>query len=143
MRLLICLLLGLFIVVLSSCKKSGEERQEIKNLRQKIEEAVKARDERVLEELFDDRFTHTHASGKVDSKRERIRTLLSGEKTLETAKPEEMQINVFDGDVAVVTGRSYLESDDARRTAYRWINVYAKVEGKWRFVASQATKIQE
>lgn len=110
----------------------------ITDLRQKIVEAIELRDQKTLENLYADDFTHTHASGQVDDKTKRIAALVSGDLTIESAPVDEIKIRFYGRNTAIANGRSTIENQK-----YCWTVVYFKTGKTWRVVASQATKIAE
>ena len=70
-------------------------------------DVVKAKGRRArLREIYADGFTHTHGSGKVDSKDTRIVAVLAGDRSIEVAPADELSIRAFGTDTAIVTGRS-------------------------------------
>ena len=108
---------------------------EITAFRQKLSEAIEKRDRKTLEMLFAEDFTHTHAIGKVDGKTARIDSILEGGKTLETVKPDEIEIRFYGKNTAIAVGQTTI--DDA---VYRWTLVYIKNKKGWQIAASQASR---
>lgn len=116
--------------------------QEVLAFRRDLAAAVAARDIARLRAMYVDSFTHTHGSGKVDGKDSRIVAQLAGDPVIETAPVEELSIRTFNGDSAVVTGRSpVLNVAENRPYDFRWLAVYVKAHGKWHLAASQATRL--
>ncbi len=108
---------------------------EITDFRQKLSEAVEKGDRKTLENLFAEDFTHTHAVGKVDGKEKRIDSILAGGKTLETVKPDEIEIRFYGKNTAIAVGQTTIDE-----TVYRWTMVYIKNKKDWQIAASQASK---
>ena len=108
-------------------------RDEISDFRQRLIETIERRDRKILETLFADDFTHTHAVGKVDGKAKRIDAILSGDKTLESVAPDENEVRFHGKSTAV--GQTTIEN-----TVYRWTVVYIKNKKGWQIAASQASK---
>lgn len=108
---------------------------EITEFRAKLSKAIEKRDWAILETLFTDDFTHTHAVGKMDGKSARIDSILSGDKTLESATPDEIAIRFYGKNTAVAVGQSTIDN-----TVYRWTITYIKEKKGWRAAASQASK---
>jgi ketosteroid isomerase-like protein len=129
--------------VFSHAQTREKEIAEITDLRRKTVEAIEKRDRKTLDEIYAEDFSHTHATGKVDDKKTRLDTFVSGEKTIDTANAEDLKIKIFGKQTAVATGKSAIESDDGTIAVYRWTVVYAKIGKKWRIAASQATKFSE
>ena len=108
---------------------------EITDFRQKLSVAIEKGDRKTLENLFAEDFTHTHAVGKVDGKSARIDSILEGGKTLETVKPDEIEIRFYGKNTAIAVGQTTIDE-----TVYRWTLVYIKNKKGWQIAASQASK---
>ncbi|HMS08848.1 MAG TPA: nuclear transport factor 2 family protein [Pyrinomonadaceae bacterium] len=115
--------------------------REIIEFRTEIREAVKAKDRKSLERFFADGFTHTHASGKVDGKAERVDFFLKGEPTIEDVEPEEIRIVVHGKDLATAIGKTSLLFGTETRT-FQWTGVFYKSKGRWQQIATHATLIR-
>jgi len=133
----------LILTCFSHAQTIEKEISEIKNLRTKTVEAIEKRDRKTLDEIYAKDFSHTHTSGKVDDKKTRLDTFVSGEKTIDTANAEDLKIKIFGKQTAVAIGKSSVKSDDGTIAVYRWTIVYAKTGKKWQIAASQATKFSE
>ncbi len=134
-HILVALFVVLFAHSLVSAQASKKSENEILNLRDKIAEAVKSRDRKMLGTLFTDDFTHTHAIGKVDDKSKRLDALTAGDVTFESVKADEISIRFHGKNTAVAVGQTTIEE-----TIYRWTIVYIKDKKGWRVAASQASK---
>jgi len=141
-------LLGTALLIASAFAVQAQSKNdklisEINSLRQKLVTAIKEGDRKTLENLYADDFTHTHASGQVDDKRQRVAALLSGEKTIESAEVNEIKIRIYGTTNAVAVGQSTITDENQMAVKYRWTLVYAKTKNSWRIVASQATRLAE
>ncbi len=116
---------------------------DIVEIRLKVIEAIKKQDRPMLDRIFAEGYTHTHATGKVDDKNARLDVLVSGERTIDTAPAEDLKIRMFGKGAAVASGRSAVSSDDGIVQEYRWTIVYVRVGNNWRVAASHATKIAQ
>lgn len=136
-------LIGVFLLTLtvSAQTKNAKIEREIIEFRAKIREAVKAKDRKNLEQFFADGFTHTHASGKVDGKAERIDFFIKGEPTIEDVEPEEIRFNVFNKNLASAVGKTTLLFGTEKRT-FQWTGVFYKEKGKWKVVTTHATGLR-
>lgn len=141
-RILAALFL-LLLPIFAAAQSNDKAIAEIKDLRRRAVEAIEKRDRKALEQIYAEDFTHTHASGKVDDRRARLDTFVSGEKTIDTAQAEDLRIGIFGKNTAVATGKSSVKSDDGKTVIYRWTVVYAKIGKRWQIAASQATKSAE
>lgn len=134
-QITIVLIVIFFACGLVSAQASKKSETEILKLRDTITEAVKTRDRKMLETLFTDDFTHTHAIGKVDDKSKRLDALTAGDVTLESVKADEIKIRFYGKNTAVAIGQTTIEE-----TIYRWTIIYIKDKKGWRTAASQASK---
>jgi hypothetical protein len=115
---------------------------EVVAFRKDLVEAMAAKDVAKLRAMYVDSFTHTHGSGKVDGKDAHIVALLAGDPVIENAPVEDLGIRTFNGDTAVVTGKSpILNKAENRMYNFHWIAVDVKGHGQWRLAASQATRL--
>jgi ketosteroid isomerase-like protein len=111
-------------------------------VRESIRPLVEAKDAKGLVQLFSDDFTHTHGSGKVDGRDNRVVALLSGEPTLELAPVDELQVRVYSPATVIVSGRSPLKSAaDGRTYEFRWTQVFVKTGDRWQLAVSHATRL--
>lgn len=129
---------GLSIVTAQANDKAVAE---IRDLRSKLIDAINNRDRKMLESLYADDFTHTHATGQVDGKAKRIGALLSGDATIESAEADEIKIRIYQIGTAVAVGQSTLKDAQQNPTEYRWTVVYVRIGRKWQIAASQATRL--
>jgi len=112
---------------------------EIVALRTRIAQAVKQKDRATLERVLADDFTHTHAVGRMDDREQRIRSLVSGEATVDSVEPDEMRIRFYGPErtTAIAVGQSAVGDYE-----YRFTVVYFKGPGGWRAAASHASEVQ-
>ena len=112
------------------------------SVRESIRALVEAKDAKALAALYTDDFTHTHGSGKVDMRDNRIVAMLSGEPVIELAPVDELLVRVHGTATAIVSGRSPVKSlGDNKTYDFRWTQVFVKVGDAWRIAVSQATRI--
>jgi hypothetical protein len=115
--------------------------REVIEFRAAIRNAVKAKDRASLERYFAEGFVHTHASGKVDGKKERIDFFLAGEPTIEDVEPEDIRIIVHDKNLATASGTTSLFFGTEKRT-FQWTGVFLKRKGSWQAVATHASLLR-
>ena len=117
--------------------------QEALAFRERIREAVAAKNRQALEAAFADNFNHLRDSGRVDLKAERIALLLSGESTIETEPEENMTVQVYEPATVAVTGVSPIKDRQSGRSGrFRWLTVYVKQADGWKVALSQASRAQ-
>lgn len=136
-------ILAILIIALtvSAQNQNAKIEREIIEFRTKIREAVKAKDRKNLEQFFAEGFTHTHASGKVDSKAERVDFFIKGEPTIEDVEPDEIRVIVHDKNLASVVGKTTLLFGTEKRT-FQWTGVFFKRKGKWQVITTHATGLR-
>lgn len=92
-----------------------------------------------------------YPDGTTASKAEEIRTIESGAITVDSYEMLEPKVMVINADSAFITGRSVIKNGKYAVPGqkkpidisgeYRFLDVYARRDGKWQVVASQAVKI--
>ena len=112
---------------------------DILSLRERIRAAAGAKDRVALDGLLAENFFHQRDGGRTDLRGERVALLVSGEPTIETAAEDELQLVLFGDSTATAMGTSRIrDPETSRLVAYRWLAVYARLEGRWRLAASEA-----
>lgn len=129
------------MLITCASAQSAKVEDEIVEFRAKVRAAVKAKDRRSLEQYLADGFTHTHASGKVDTKAERVDFFLKGEPTIEDVEPDEIRVIVHDKNLASAVGKTSLMFGTEKRT-FQWTGVFYKRKGKWQVVTTHATGLR-
>jgi ketosteroid isomerase-like protein len=118
--------------------------EEVAAFRRDVAAAIKAKNAKRLARMYSPHFVHTHATGKLDGKEERIAAVLKGEPTIETAPVTELVIRIPNDWVGVATGLSNIKSSsDGKTYAYRWTSVYVREGQSWQIAASHATQLHE
>ncbi len=114
----------------------------VMSVRESIRGLVEIKDAKALAALYTDDFTHTHGSGKVDGRDNRIVSLLSGDPVVESAPVDELHIRVHGPATVIVSGRSPVKSlADGKTYDFRWTQVFVKMGDTWRMAVSQATRL--
>lgn len=115
---------------------------EIVAFRQRVAQAVTAKDFAALRAVYADAFTHTHGSGKVDDKNARIVSAMAGEPMIENAPSSDVSFRVFAGPTVIVTGLSPILNVKEQKTYdFRWVAVYVTGRDGWQLAVSQATRL--
>lgn len=116
--------------------------RQVLSARESIRTFVEAKDAKGLGALYTDDFTHTHGSGKVDTRDNRIVAMLSGDPVIELAPVDELLVRVHGSTTAIVSGRSPVKNlADGKTYEFRWIQVFMKAGDTWRIAVSQATRL--
>ena len=106
--------------------------------------------EAVKRNLADDAVI-VYPDGSTATKADEVRAIESGSITADSFEIVDPKVTVVDGDSAFITGRGVIKNGKNVVAGqkkpidisgeYRFLDVYAKRNGKWQVVASQATKI--
>ncbi len=116
--------------------------RQVLSARESVRTFVEAKDAKGLVALYTDDFTHTHGSGKVDTRDNRIVAMLSGDPVIELAPVDELLVRVHGSTTAIVSGRSPVKNlADGKTYEFRWIQVFMKAGDTWRIAVSQATRL--
>ena len=111
---------------------------------------IKTRDLDALRKIEADDIVLTYPDGTTGTKADEIRDAESGNVTVETFEVMEAKATVLGPEAAVVTGRSMIKNGKYKPTngklidisgEYRFTDVFAKRNGTWQVVISQATRI--
>lgn len=128
------------IVLLSSQSLAqSKDESEVLDFSDRVLEAVKNRDRSKLEEYFHPKFTHTHASGKVDDRNARLTVLLKGEETIDSIEPQSLTTTDFGDGLVIARGRS--STTDKQPQTYQWTRIYRKISGKWFLLATHVSPV--
>ena len=116
--------------------------QEVTALREKLAKAVRNKDAAALRAAYAGAYTHTHESGKLDTKEARIAAALAGAPLVETAPATDLSYRVFTGPTVIVTGKSAMPGAKGGTSAdVRWVCVYITARDGWELAVSQATRL--
>jgi ketosteroid isomerase-like protein len=123
---------------------------EVLKLEREWANAFRTRDVDAYRRIEADDVVLTYPDGMTGTKADEIRDIESGAFTVESYEVAEARVKVIDEDAAVVTGRSVMKKGIYKRPnakpldisgEYRFTDVFAKRNGVWQVVASQATRI--
>lgn len=116
--------------------------QAVRATRETIQQAVLANDADRLQTLYTTSFTHTHGSGKVDGRTERMVSLLTADPTVEMAPIAHWELANYGGHTAIARGTApILNKKENQYYQFRWIQVYVNGGEGWKMAASQATRL--
>ena len=132
------------IVTLCCFAGPAEDEAAIRELEAKWDAANLSGDAEVLDKLFADKFIMTADDGTVREKAEVISALRARRISYSSAHSDEIRI-ILHGDVAIVSGRwtgSFTHNGKTTNLRERFTNVYARLGGQWRVVASHGSNIR-
>jgi ketosteroid isomerase-like protein len=113
--------------------------------------AAKNHDAEAVRRIVADDAVMVYPDGTPGTKADEVRTIESAAITADGWEMVDPKVTVLDADAAYITGRSIIKNgkykDPNQKNPidisgeYRFLDVYARRDGKWQAVASQATKI--
>jgi ketosteroid isomerase-like protein len=113
--------------------------------------ATKNHDAEAVRRILADDAAMVYPDGTPGTKADEVRTVESGAITADGWEMVDPKVTVLDADAAYITGRSIITNGKYKDPnqkkpidisgEYRFLDVYARRNGKWQAVASQATKI--
>ena len=124
---------------------------EILKLEREWMDAPKTKNAEAVRRIVADDAVLVYPDGTVANKADEVRTIEAGAVTSDSFEMVESKVTVIDADAALLSGRSSIKNGkykdpNTKKTIdisgeYRFLEVYAKRNGKWQVIASQATKI--
>ena len=124
---------------------------EILKLEREWADSNKTHNAEAVKRLVADDAVIVYPDGSTATKADEVRTIESGAITADAFEMLDPKVTVIDADAAFITGRSVIKNGKFTMPnqkkpidisgEYRFLDVYAKRDGKWQAVASQATKI--
>ena len=124
---------------------------EITKLEREWADANQTHNPEAVKRIVSDNAMIVYPDGSTGSKDVEIKTIESGLITADSYEMFDTKVTVIDADSAFITGRGVIKNGKnvvpgRKKTIdisgeYRFLDVYAKRDGKWQVVASQATKI--
>ena len=115
--------------------------------------APKNRDAETVRRVLADDVVITYPDGSTGTKADEVRTIESGAVTADSWDLQDPKVTVLNADSAFITGRGIINNGkykdpNTKKTIdisgeYRFLDVYARRNGKWQAVASQTTPIKK
>ncbi|CAN5457166.1 hypothetical protein BH18ACI3_BH18ACI3_06800 [soil metagenome] len=126
-------------------KPKTEEGREVFAVITKWADAVRSRDMKALDSLFEEGLIITTADGKTRGKKEELE-LLKPNPEIRTVsiRNEDVKVRVF-GEAAVATGLNKMQLVNAGKDvnlAFRYTAVFVKKEGRWQLAALHTARMQ-
>ena len=124
---------------------------EIIKLEREWADSNKTHSSDAVKRILADNAVIVYPDGSTATKADEVKTIESGAITADSFEIADPKVTVIDGDSAFISGRSVIKNGKYAvpnqkkpidiSGEYRFLDVYAKRDGKWVAVASQATKI--
>ena len=125
---------------------------ELKKIEAEWPKAYKAKDGAAVKALLADDVVLTYPDGSTGTKNDEVQLTETGAVTYDSWDMVEGKVTVLDADAAFMSGRTVvkngkLKDPKSQQTIdisgeYRYLDVYAKRNGKWQVVASQVTQVR-
>lgn len=119
-----------------------KQEKEVAAAVEQLRKAMVDADSIVLSDLTDDKLTYGHSGGKVETKNDFVRTIVSGKSDFVTIDLTDQTIQVSK-DVAIVRHKlSAKTNDDGKpgEVTLKILTVWQKIKGSWKMLARQAVK---
>jgi ketosteroid isomerase-like protein len=114
-------------------------------------DAAKTHNAETVRRVLADDAVLVYPDGTTATKADEVRTVESGAITADSWELLDPRVTVLDADAAFITGRSVIKNGKYKipnqkkpidiSGEYRFLDVYARRDGKWQAVASQTTRI--
>jgi ketosteroid isomerase-like protein len=125
---------------------------EVLKLEREWAAAAKNHDAEAVRRIVADSAVMVYPDGTSGTKADEVRSIETGAITADGWEMVDPKVTVLDADAAFITGRSIIKNGKYKDPnqkrpidisgEYRFLDVYARRDGKWQAVASQATKIE-
>lgn len=126
---------------------------EIVKLEREWASSTKNRDAETVRRVLADDIVITYPDGQTGTKDDEVRTVETGAVTMDSWDLLEPKVTVLNADTAFITGRGVIKNGkykdpNTKQTIdisgeFRFLDVYARRNGKWQAVASQTTPIRK
>jgi ketosteroid isomerase-like protein len=126
---------------------------ELKKLEADWAASSNAKDGDAVRRILADDVVLTYPDGTTGTKNDEVQLVESGAITADSWETLESKVTILDADAAFITGRSVVKNGKLKHPKtqkmvdisgeYRFLDVFAKRNGRWQVVASQATGVQK
>ena len=120
-----------FAFAIQSSVVRADDSAEIKELEQRIEDAIVKVDLKFLKSVYSDDFRFTHGDGEAQNKTEWLELVAKREAKSRTISTSEVELH---GNIAITLGRlDVVWKGDSKDDKYtlKYVRVYEKRKGKW------------
>ena len=125
---------------------------ELKKLEQDWSNSFKTKDAETVRRILADDIVLTYPDGSTGTKADEVQLAETGAFSADSWELADSKVTVLDADAAYMTGRTVVKNGKLKDPKsgqtidisgeYRFLDVYAKRNGRWQAVASQVTRIQ-
>jgi hypothetical protein len=140
----IVFLLLFSLLAATAFAQSAKETQAVRALEDRRIEAILKKDIKVLEELLAGDMTYGHSNGAAENKKVFIDNLRTGARTYTAIGRRDVNIRLYKN-TALITGiaalKAALNGNPVNIGDVRFLAVWIKEKGKWKFAAWQSTRV--
>jgi len=118
------------------------DEAELTRLSNNWDKVIVAKQEKAIADNMAEDFRIIDGHGNVENKAQFVAGVMDAKLTIDPYTVEDFEIRFY-GDVALLSGRTLMTGtyDGEKFTSnYRYIDIYAKRDGKWRIVSVQITR---
>jgi hypothetical protein len=121
---------------------------ELKRIENDFPRVLKDKDAQAVDQVEADDIVVVYPDGEVGSKTQDMSDIRTGTVSADSWEVTDMRVTILDKDGAFVTGRSIVKGGKTKTPdgktidisgEYRWIDTFARRNGKWKLVASIST----
>ncbi|MEO8102499.1 MAG: nuclear transport factor 2 family protein [Betaproteobacteria bacterium] len=145
--LLLVLLLPLAACVALPTPAPGDAARTVAELTRQADawdKAIVRKDRAAIEANMAEDFRQIDGDANVETRASFVEGLLSPRLRIDPYTVEDFEVRLY-GDVALLSGRTRMTGnydDKAFQSHYRYIDIYARRDGKWRIVSVQISRVR-
>jgi ketosteroid isomerase-like protein len=116
---------------------------ELTHLSKAWDEAIVRKDRAAIADQMTEDFRQIGSSGEVETKTSFVRDIVDDALVIDPYTVEDFEVRVY-GDTALLSGHTRMTGRFAGKpfsTHYRYIDVYVRVNGRWKVCSVQTTRI--
>jgi len=138
----------LFIILLAAAtpsrSQSAKDIETIRVLEDRRTEAILKKDFKAIEELFADDMTYGHSTGATENKKVFLDNMRTGARAYTAIDRRDVKIRLYKN-TALITGvaalKGALNGNPVNIGDVRFLAIWIKEKGKWKFEAWQSTRV--
>ena len=130
---------------LFAADQTGGVASELTQIEHQLVKAWIDGDRKTVDSILASDWSVIDLTGRVLTRTQVMQELGSGDRRIESGSVDDLNVRML-GDIAVVTGRSFLTGTYQGKRAsvvQRFTDVFARRDGRWQAVASQGTQVAQ
>jgi ketosteroid isomerase-like protein len=130
---------------------SGEIEKEITGIENDWPRVFREKDAEAVKKLYADDIMIIYADGRLGSKTQDVEDVENGNVTFASWQVLNVNVKVISSDSAIATGRTVVTGGKTKTAdgktvdssgEFRWLDTFAKRDGKWKIIASSSVPLQ-